>query len=147
MRALRSIACVLICGVFLGACLDLSPVPYEAPDSGALDGSLANVVSDAGGAEAGAACTQCFESKCAAAESACQKNTKCATLSMCLTASVCWGSSLTNLTNLSPCVVQCAISSNVVGQGDPASVLVSALFGCAENPTLCASACGVATDD
>jgi len=147
MRALRSIACVLACGVLMGACLDLSPVPYEAPDSGSLDGSLVSVVSDAGGPDApGAACGQCLKTTCAQMESACGMNTKCSTLAICLTATLCWGSSLTDLTNLSPCVVQCAISSGVVGQNDPASVLVSPLFACAQDPSRCASACGVSAD-
>lgn len=147
MRALCSIACVLACGFLVGACLDLSPVPYDAPDSGLLDGSLVAMLSDAGGADApGAACSQCFKSACPALESACEANAKCDTLSTCLTGTLCWGSSLANLANLSPCLIQCAISSGVVGQDDPASVLVSPLFVCAEDPNRCAGPCGVSVD-
>jgi hypothetical protein len=147
MTALRSIACVLVCAIPVGACLDLSPVPYEGPDSGSFDGSLVSVVSDGGGPDApGVACEPCFKTKCASAESACEQNAKCATLSTCLTGAVCWGSSLTNLSNLPPCLVQCAISSGVLGQDDPASVLAGALFSCADDPSRCASACGVAVD-
>jgi hypothetical protein len=142
MRALRALACVLACGVLVGACLDLSPAPYEAPEGGLSDASLSDVVFEVGGPDApGAACTQCLTTHCSAAKSACEQNAKCAMFELCMSATQCWGASLLNLTNLPPCLIQCGTSANLIGQTDPASALASPLLNCAQDPSTCASAC------
>jgi hypothetical protein len=141
MRALRSIAWVLACGVPVGACLDLSPLPYEGPEGGVFDGSVADVVFDVGGPDApGAACAQCLQIECPA-QAPCEKNAKCAKFSVCMSATLCWGSSLADLTNLAPCLAACAVSASLFGQSDPAAVLLSPVFTCAQDPKVCASEC------
>jgi hypothetical protein len=141
MRALRSIACVLVCGALVGACLDLSPLPYQGPEGGVFDGSVPDVAFDVGGPDApGAACAQCLQTACPA-QTACEKNAKCTKFSVCMSATLCWGSSLADLTNLAPCLAGCAVSAGLVGQSDPAAVLLGPLFICAQDPKTCASEC------
>jgi hypothetical protein len=141
MRTSRSIAFMLLSAALAGACLDLSPVPYEGPEGGVKDGSVADVVFEVGSADANDECTRCLASGCRSAETACEQNTKCAKFAACMDATRCWGSSLTDLTNLAPCLVQCGVSSGILGQSDPAATLISPVLACAQDPNVCAAAC------
>jgi hypothetical protein len=141
MTTLRSIACVLVSAAFAGACLDLSPVPYEGPEGGVFDGSVADVVFDVSADAPAGACTQCLRTGCKAAETACEQNTKCSKFAACMSAMLCWGSSLTDLTNLTPCLTTCGVSAGLTSQADPASALITPVLACAHDPTVCASAC------
>ena len=142
MKTLRSIASVLVSAAFAAACLDLSPLPYEGPEGGVRDGSTADVVFEVGSADAPIdACMQCLKTGCKSAEMACEQNAKCAVFAACATATACWGASLTDLTNLPACLIQCGTSAGVTSQADPAGALISPVLLCAQDPNVCASAC------
>jgi hypothetical protein len=149
MTASRPIASMLVAAAFAGACLDLSPLPYEGPVGGGVpDVSVPDVGLDVSRADAlvgadalGGACPQCLKIKCASAEKACEKSVECSKFSACMNATQCWGSSVTNLTNLSPCLLQCATAGNVTGQDDPVAALIAPLISCAQDPADCAGAC------
>jgi hypothetical protein len=146
MRILRSIASVLVSAAFTGACLDLSPLPYQGPEGGVFDGSVADVVFDVSPDAPGGACAQCLRSGCKAAETACEQNTKCSKFAACMSVMLCWGSSLTDLTNLSPCLATCGVSAGLTSQADPASALITPLLACAQDPKVCASVCVVGAE-
>jgi hypothetical protein len=125
----------------VAGCLDLSPLPYAAPYAGA-DAS-AGGLADAGDRDAQVGeCRQCLSAgPCASPYTACQADPKCGTFADCMTASLCWGSSLTDLAHLSPCVLNCAASAGIYSQNDPSAAAVSNVFTCVQDPTKCASVC------
>jgi hypothetical protein len=147
MKTLRSIASVLISAAFAAACLDLSPLPYSAPEAGVVDGSVADVALDAIGADAfGGACIDCLRTSCKSTDMACEQSPKCAQFAACVNATQCWGASLADLTNLPTCLLQCGSSAGIGSQADPASALVGPLLICAQDPKVCATSCLGAAD-
>jgi hypothetical protein len=147
MRTVRSIAFVLVPAAFAAACVDLSPLPYEGPEGGVQDGSTADVVFDVSSADAPIdACRQCLKIGCKSEETACEQNAKCSVFALCATATGCWGASLTDLTNLPACLIQCGMSAGVTSQADPAGALISPLLNCAQDPNVCAGACLVGAE-
>jgi hypothetical protein len=147
MRTLRAVASVLTSAVLAAACLDLSPLPYEGREGGVLDGSLGDVALDAiGGDASGGACAECLKTSCKSAETACEQSPECTKFAACVSATQCWGASLTDLTNLPPCLLQCGMSAGVTSQADPASALIGPLLICAQDPKVCATSCLVGGD-
>lgn len=138
-------------GLLLPACLDLSSPAYRDPYASSPDASDASVVdaardaiSDvANNADAlAAACNQCLANgACSSFYTPCTANKECASLAMCLTDTSCWSSSLTDLTHLSPCLIQCAVKAGISSQSDPASLLISPLNDCARDPSKCGREC------
>jgi hypothetical protein len=147
MTAVRSIASVLVSAALAAACVDLSPLPYEGPEGGVRDGSTADVVFDVSSADAPIdACNRCLTTGCKSAETKCEQNAKCSVFATCASATGCWGASLTDLTHLPACLIQCGMSAGVTSQVDPAGALISAVFVCAQDPNVCASACLVGAE-
>ena len=143
----RSLALVALVGA--GGCVDLSPVDFEAPEGGAPD-SAKDAVTDGPSAEALAAgCQTCLSmGLCVAPWTSCAANSVCLAFAECVSATMCWSSSLTDLSNLSPCLITCAAKGGITSQNDPASLLVAPLLVCAQDPARCGPECvpGVAQD-
>jgi hypothetical protein len=131
--------------VALGAsagCVDLSPLDFEAPEAGAPDGGR-DASGDGPSRDALAAeCQGCLSGgECGATWTACEANTRCAAFATCMSTTLCWASMLTDLADLSPCLIQCAELGGITSQNDPAAVLVTPLYTCAQNPSECGQAC------
>jgi hypothetical protein len=148
MRISPAITFVLISAVLAGACVNLSPVPYEGPEGGVSDASLPDALFDVVIADGpGAACAECLAMECASQETACDRDMKCSAFAACWTVTQCWGSSLMDLNNLAPCIGQCGIAAHIASQTDPALGPFTALLSCAQDPTFCAGACVPAPDE
>jgi hypothetical protein len=78
---------------------------------------------------------------------ACEANSSCAAFAACMSATLCWSSTLSDLANLSPCIIQCAGAGMITSQNDPAAVLVSPLYTCAQDPAQCEHACVPGADN
>jgi hypothetical protein len=135
---------VFTMGVLAAAagCVDLSPVAFEAPEGGALD-ARDDAPPDGPSADALAAdCTSCLSTgPCSVAWTACTANDQCGKFAACMSASLCWAASLTDLANLSPCLISCATAAGIMSQNSPAAVLISPVYTCAQNPAQCEPAC------
>ena len=142
MTTLRSIASVLISAALAGACVDLSPLSYDGGPTAIPDASTADVVYDVGGPDSpSGACVACLKASCKPAEVACEANAKCAKFEACLTATNCWGSSLTDPSRLPQCLLQCGMSAGITSQADPAAPLLTPIFTCTGDPTICGTPC------
>jgi hypothetical protein len=125
------------------ACLDFTPVPYDAgpiPDAAAIDA----VASDASVAE----CRQCLVTgACAADYTACTANMACVTFAECMTAAFCWSTSISgDLSHLSPCLLQCATMAGFRSYADPGAIVAIPLVECAQNLIQCGSVCAPSGD-
>ncbi len=135
---------VFMMGVLAGAsgCVDLSPVAFEAPEGGASDAHDEAPLDGPSADALAAECTTCLSTgPCSAALTACNADAECAKFAACMSASLCWAASLTDLANLSPCLVTCATGAGITSQNSPAAVLISPVYTCAQNPAQCESAC------
>lgn len=139
MSATRS---AVVLGVILatGACVDLSPLDYAAPEAGIADAALLDVAEGDGRA---VACDTCFAAQptCSANWRACEADAICNKFAACMSQMSCWNASITDLMNLSPCLVTCSLSAGVTSQNSPAAVLISPLFTCAQDPLRCGPVC------
>jgi hypothetical protein len=144
------IAC-LFASLLLPACVDLSSPTYRDPSAAAPpDASVADAVSDVGNrADALVAeCRQCLTGPaCASVYDPCTTNATCTTFATCVTDTSCWASSLTDLTHLSPCLVQCSIKAGITSMNDPATAFIGPLYGCAQDPMKCGSLCDPGAGD
>lgn len=119
-------------------CVDLSPLDYVPPEASAvdaapIDAALADAVITS--------CEACFTDKCEGAWKACKADTKCKIFADCMATSVCWSSSLADLTNLSPCLITCSLKSGITSQNSPSTALASPLFTCAQDANRCGTPC------
>ena len=133
-------AAFVACAATIGACVDLAPVAYEPPvesDASTLDAPADAVDLDALVPQ----CGMCLSTgACASAYAKCAADSKCANFAACMTPSACWGSSLTDLTHLSPCLLKCSIGAGITGTADPSALVVQNILLCAQDP---AAGCGV----
>jgi hypothetical protein len=139
-RLARGLVVVAFAGA--GGCVDLSPVDFEAPDGGVPEAAK-GAVTDGPSSEALVdACHTCLSmGPCVPSWTACVANSSCAKLAACMTTSLCWAANLSNLADLSPCVVTCAETAGITSQNAPAAVLATPLFTCAQDPARCGAVC------
>jgi hypothetical protein len=140
MKPMRSIACVVAgaLSALAPACVDLSPVPFDNTSQwDASPPADAATVSDA----AIAACGACLTSTCASELAMCTANAECAKFVACMTPAACWGSSLTDLSHLPPCLLNCGKTAGFSSYADPGSIASVPLLECAQDPTKCESVC------
>jgi hypothetical protein len=134
----------------LGAwgCVDLAPVDFQAPEGGAIAEAGADAPGD--GAARGAlaaACAACLSTgPCASSFMACQANTACARFIECATPTLCWAANVTDFSALPPCLIQCSAVAGITSQNDPASILLTPIFACAQDPAQCGAACSGGAD-
>jgi hypothetical protein len=143
MNSARVFRCAAIALGVLSACVDLSPGQYSEPDASDASTIDAVAVVDVANRDAFVAeCKVCLSSgPCAALVSACDGDMACAAVADCLTASLCWASSLTDLAHLPPCLLSCAATAGVTSQNSPSVLLASPVFVCAQDPARCGNVC------
>jgi len=145
MSATRS---AIVLAVFLatGGCVDLSPLNYTAPEGGISDAAPLDAIEGDGRA---VACDTCFAAQptCSATWRACESDKVCNKFAACMSQMSCWNASITDLMNLTPCLVSCSLSAGVTSQNSPAATLISPLFTCAQDPLRCGPVCAGITGD
>jgi hypothetical protein len=139
---MRLVVCVL-----LTACLDLSPVRYDAArnDAGVTPGPDASD-DDSGATDAAmgssAECRECLATgPCSEPLATCNADTKCAAFAACMSDADCWTSHIDDLNNVPMCVTECGMMAGFTSQVDPSSVLIVPVLICAQDPERCASTC------
>jgi hypothetical protein len=139
MSAIRS-AVVVVVALATGACVELSPLDYAAPEAGISDAAPLDAPTGDGRA---VACDTCFAAQptCSTQWSACEADKICSKFAACMSQMSCWNSSITDLMNLSPCIVTCSLSAGITSQNSPAAALISPLFTCAQDPLRCGPVC------
>jgi hypothetical protein len=140
------LAAILATVASAGACVDLSPLDYAGPEGGLPE---AATIGDTGGGAQGALCDMCFEAQptCSMSWKACQADKSCVKFAACMSQTSCWGASINDLMNLSPCVISCSLGAGVTSQNSPTAVIISPLFTCAQDPLRCGPACAGITGD
>jgi hypothetical protein len=130
------------------ACLDLSPLRYVDPST---QKDAAVNVPDANDADASAVdaaadplvdeCRMCLATgPCSAESDACNADSKCAAFGACMSDTVCWGTSLADISMVASCITDCGNHAGLLSQVDPAIGLLLPLLLCAQGPG-CASSC------
>jgi hypothetical protein len=143
MRASRfpsaSAAAVLVASPALPACLDTSPVAFDA---GVAD---ATIEVDA---EVVATCRACvMTGACEPQYAVCTQNPKCRALFDCLTAAYCLTAADMVPTAPTRCFTECNLDAGIQGQSDPALVPVLPLLMCAGSPMGCSVPCNAGAQD
>jgi hypothetical protein len=123
----------------LSACVDTSPIAYEAPARVSLDAGPAGV--DAALVDA---CKTCMNTgACSAQVAGALSNPLSAAVARCLVDSYClnWQQ---DISHLPPCVFACANKTGISSQSDPAIVPVVPVIICGQDHT--AAGCGAVCD-
>jgi hypothetical protein len=146
MKRTSVFSCAVLAVCVSSGCVDLSPLPFSEPD--AADASAGDAPLDVANLDAlVAGCRQCLSSgPCAPALNACDTDMTCAAFADCMTSSLCWASSLTDLMHLTPCLVNCATTGGITSQNSPGALLIGPLFTCAQDPARCGNECAPSTD-
>jgi hypothetical protein len=137
MKAVALCTLLLAASAVTHGCLDTSPIDYQPS---IVDGGPPVSV-EAGLVEA---CRECVTVRTCSAEYAdCKADEKCALLGECLLDTYCFNFDITNLANLKPCLLECALQANILSAEDPSVTTIAPLIRCAQYPTRCGLVCDV----